>query len=63
VKDEIALQRAIYKIENSGILYKEFLEPDIGNQLTAIATEPICGNRRKVFKKFKLMNRGCIVNT
>jgi len=48
----------MFKIERSGILYKEFLEPDIGNQLTAIATEPICGDRRKVFKKFKLMNGG-----
>ena len=55
VEDERALQKAICKIEQSGIKYKEFLEPDIGNQLTAVATEPVCGDQRKVFKKFKLM--------
>ena len=60
VEDERALQKAIFKIEQSGVKYKAFLEPDIGNQLTAIATEPICGDGRKVFKKFKLMNGGVL---
>ena len=63
VEDEKALQKAIFKVEQSGIRYKAFLEPDIGNQMTAIATEPVCGKQRKVFKKFKLMNRGCTMDT
>jgi len=31
-----------------------FKEPDIGNQATAFASEPISGDHRRLFKKFKL---------
>ena len=40
VKDEKELQELKQKVVEKGILYTEFLEPDIDNQLTAITLEP-----------------------
>jgi len=41
------------KLNDSDIEHEMFYEPDI-QQHTAIATEPIYGDRRKFFRKFKL---------
>ena len=32
-----------------------FEEPDIGNQMTALATTPLCGDDRDIFKRFQLL--------
>lgn len=40
VENEEALQRLLQKIQIRDIKYSTFFEPDIGNQLTAIAIEP-----------------------
>jgi peptidyl-tRNA hydrolase len=40
VENEEKLQRLLEKIQFKNLKYSVFLEPDIGNQLTAIAIEP-----------------------
>jgi peptidyl-tRNA hydrolase len=40
VKDEYDLKDMILKASHCGIKYAVFREPDIGNQITAIALEP-----------------------
>lgn len=42
-------------LEYKDIGFRSFVEPDIGNELTAIATLPIDGDRRKVFSNVKLL--------
>ncbi len=42
------------KINSLGIKTELFREPDIGDQATAFATEPISGEARSHFKQFKL---------
>jgi len=51
VENEKELSHWIDKLNFKGIKYMEFREPDIKNQLTAIAT---LGND-KIFKKVKLL--------
>jgi pentose-5-phosphate-3-epimerase len=55
VKTEDHLKKTIEKLNRTDIQYKVFREPDIGNELTAIATEPLFGDKRKFFKKFQLL--------
>lgn len=38
----------------NGIRQYLFTESDLGDQATAFATEPISGEKRKVFRKFPL---------
>ena len=40
VENEEALQRLLQKIQIRNLKYSTFFEPDIGNQLTAVALEP-----------------------
>ncbi len=40
VENEIELQKLLRKIQFKELKYSMFFEPDIGNQLTAIALEP-----------------------
>lgn len=56
VPDEDALRRAAAATSLKGIRNYLFLEPDLGGQATAFATEPISGEMRKTFKKFPLWN-------
>lgn len=40
VKDESSLERLMNKADQRSIIYTPFHEPDIGNELTAVAFEP-----------------------
>ncbi len=53
VKNEQELSRLAEYLDFKGIKYTGFREPDIGDQLTAIATEPLTD--RKPLKKLKLV--------
>lgn len=55
VRNENKLIAACSKLEKANIKFKIFREPDRNNEITALATEPICGEERKVFKDFQLL--------
>ncbi len=53
--DEKALVDCANDLDRKGIRFKAFVEPDIGNQYTALATEPLCAKGRSFLKKYKLL--------
>ena len=55
VRDEERLRAAAAKLERLGIRFKAWYEPDKDNQLTAIATEPISGEKRRHMRDFQLL--------
>jgi len=55
IKSEAKLRSVLNEITAQGIRASPFIEPDIGDQMTAFATEPVFGERRKVFKRFSLL--------
>lgn len=56
VDSEQELFRVLGRIQQAGIKHQAFYEPDVGDQLTAIATEPVYGSTRRFFKKYSLFN-------
>lgn len=53
-KDEEHLMNIQLHLNESGIEYELFFEPDIDSH-TAIATKPLKGEERKALRKFRLM--------
>lgn len=43
------------ELELNSIKYVLFREPDMNNEITAIATEPLFITKRKVFRNYKLL--------
>jgi len=54
VKDERALRKMIYKLRRHNLDYASFNEPDINNEMTAIATV-VTEKERKLFKHLSLV--------
>jgi hypothetical protein len=54
-RDESALQKILRRLQRLGIPHETFSEPDIGNQLTSIATGPVSGSNRDIFKHYQLL--------
>ena len=58
-KNEQRLHRAHEYLVENGVQHACFYESDLGHELTAVATEPICdGERRKLFLKYQLLKGG-----
>lgn len=55
VKTEAALFKAIEKLSKNNIKCQWFVEPDIGNQVTALATEPVYGDTRLLFRNYQIL--------
>lgn len=55
VPDEFSLQLAARNLNKHGIAYRAFAEPDLDGQTTALATEPLRGDARKHFRKYRLL--------
>lgn len=55
VKSEEKLKQVSRELATKGIRFSSFFEPDIGNKLTAIASAPVSGVNRDVFKRFQLL--------
>jgi hypothetical protein len=43
------------KLNTLGVKFRTFVEPDRDNEITALATEPVNGEVRKIFKKYQLL--------
>ena len=52
---EEKLHQFMHTLEIAGIRHSTFREPDRGNELTAIACEPISGEKRSIFRKLQLL--------
>jgi hypothetical protein len=55
VDDEEHLINSAVDLDWARIRYIFFEEPDINNECTALCTEVIYGEQRKVFKKYELL--------
>ena len=55
VKNEDELLAAAFRAEVDGFKFHVFHEPDDGVGYSAMATEPIVGERRKAFSQYKLL--------
>lgn len=55
VKSEQKLKMCAEELAGKGIDVQIFREPDIGHQMTALASEPVRGAKRKLFSRFQLM--------
>lgn len=55
IDNKSKLNQAISKIKEADIKYQPFYEADIDDELTAIATEPVVGVSRRIFKKYQLL--------
>ena len=55
VDEEPALLRYCERLEHRGIPFSRLTEPDRNNGLTDIATAPVNGEARKIFRKLKLV--------
>lgn len=53
-KNEKALEKIAMELEINGIEFEMFYEPDYNTGYTAIATKPLYGDQRKLFKKYNL---------
>lgn len=58
VKDEKRLRHDFEKLQKEGIHLYPFYEADRDNELTAFATGPISGQKRRLFRNFQLL-KGC----
>jgi len=52
VKDELDLKKWIFRLEETKNKFEVFREPDIGNQITSIATVV---DDEKIFKRLRLI--------
>jgi hypothetical protein len=55
VRDEVRLGRWLDRLRAAGVRFRAFFEPDLGDQLTAAATEPLRGQQRHVFRDLPLL--------
>jgi hypothetical protein len=54
-KDERKLHQARRYLIDNGVRHVHFYEADLDDQLTALATEPVHGEKRGLFRKFQLL--------
>lgn len=55
VPSEAKLLQALDRIRAAGIRAVPFIEPDIGHQTTAVATEPVGEDQRHHFRRYQLI--------
>ena len=58
VSDEEALQQAISRLEYGDIPHVVWREPDLGNEITSVATAPLPPVQRKAMRRFRMWQGG-----
>lgn len=58
VESEAALYLLSRKLEAAGVAHSVFREPDIGNEMTALATEPLDRRDAGFLRKLRLLELG-----
>jgi len=53
--DVIHLHQIRKYLIDSNLQHVHFYEPDIGNELTSLACQPVHGSKRRLFAHFKLL--------
>lgn len=53
--DTVHLSKIRKHLIDSSVQHVHFYEPDIGNELTALACQPVYGSKRRLFAKFQLL--------
>lgn len=53
VASEEELLQACVRLDQAGIRHYLFTEPDIGDQATALITEPVYGSMRRTFRRYR----------
>lgn len=54
-KDEKKIKKLMKQLQEENICFKIFRESDMENQITALATEPLLGDRRNSLRKYQLL--------
>lgn len=57
-KNEQRLDRVRKYLIDQAVRHVFFVEPDMDSQMTAIATEPVQGDKRNIFSKYQLLRKG-----
>lgn len=55
IPSERALAKAASRLAAAGVRFATFEEPDLGGELTALATEPLRGDRRRALSRYSLL--------
>jgi hypothetical protein len=55
VRDEVRLGRCLDRLRAAGVRFRAFFDADLGDQLTAAATEPLRGRQRHIFRDLPLL--------
>ena len=55
VKGEQQLYNSARKLDKAGVQYRIFTEPDRNGEATALATEPIFGEQRHLFRSYRCL--------
>lgn len=55
IPDEIQLYQCMERLRRLGIAHRPFREPDRGDELTALATGPIFGPHRRLFRRYRCL--------
>lgn len=62
VATESDLLRAADRLDRAGIRFALFREPDRNNEATALATEPLCAERRDVLARYPCLTRSDLLS-
>ena len=55
IKSESSLWTLLSRLERLGIAFRPFRDSDLGDQLTAVATEPVHGDLRRHFRRYQCL--------